>query len=42
MPPVVYRVTTEGNPAEITVHLGNTLSLCRPRFPTLMRSTIYL
>ena len=43
--PVIYRVTKDGNPSEITVHLGrmkNTLSLYRPLSPTSMRSTIYI
>ena len=42
--PVIYLVTKDGNPTEITVHLGrmkNTLSLCRPLSPTLTLSTIY-
>ena len=45
MSPVIYRVTKDGNPSEITVHLGrmkNTLSLYRPLSPTSMRSTIYI
>ena len=44
MSPVIYRVTRDGNPTEITVHLGRmkekTLSLCRPLSPTSMPSTI--
>ena len=39
MSPIIYRVAKDGNPVEITVHLGR-LSLGRPPSPTLMRSTI--
>ena len=44
MSPVIYRVTKDDNPAEITVHLSrmkNTLSFGRPPSPTLMRSTFF-
>ena len=39
MSPIIYRVAKDGNPVEITVHLGR-LSLGRPPSPTLMRSTM--
>ena len=44
MSPVIDRVTKDGNPAEITVHLDrmkNMLSLCRPLSTTLMRSIYF-